>query len=708
MWRETDLLTKLGLLSLVSMSLFGVATSVAVPVDAAESRMLFSIGQFIVGTIMILVLPGVFLLRILSYETDRLELVGTLVPVLSLASTSLVLFCAHVLFHLLGLQSLFTFGTLHLLQAAYVGALVATAKLVGSAGRIYTGDFAVEYRNPALFLSVLSFSTAVAGARLTTIDSRFGSSVLLVSLFSLAAIPVALAWRDTTNAVRVLAIYLTAVAVIFHMSLISNYVAGWDIQKTFHLANQIRLTGTWEAAFYNRRVPLFTVTAVPALISTLTGMSLDWVYKIHIPLLYSLIPVGIFALSRIKLPGRVAAVAPFVLIFYQRFFNNLNAKQHFGELFIISTLLVIFFVENKWKRLILLLFAWGMVTSHYLMTFLFIGMLCVYYVGTALLRALRVSSLTTENKKHVSLAFMPLMLVLFVSWYTYTAQSFIFDQFVIFPYRILTSVSERATETSNRTGQSLIVQTLQMGSIRKLYFLIHASVLGLLSVGVLHSLYQLVTGKHDADWISYLLLGVPPLALFGFSMVFTGRFGIDRAYEVMLVTSAPLILIGGIALATVLRRAFGWSPDVSGARVVALILMLFILFNSGAAHFVMGLETDPNPVPQSFALDRDKDWAEWNDREVQAARWFVAHRPPSTPAAAGNEGMTLIYRYRNTWEYDVMGSNAGYRDLSDGMLFVRNHDADVCGSLGYPAGCLDQQSVGSRVYINGWSEVYAR
>jgi uncharacterized membrane protein len=706
LWRGTDLLTKLGLLSIVSMALFGVAVSGTV--GTGEPQLLFSAGQFIVGTLMTLVLPGAMLLRILEYETDRLELVGVLVPVLSLASTSLVLFCAHFLFRLVGLQSLFIPRTLYLLQISYVGALIFIARFSGVTGRIYTGNFVIEYRNPALFLSVLAFSTAVAGARLTTVGSRFGSTVLLVSLFSLALVPVALAWRGTTNTVHVLTIYLSALAVIFHMSLISNYVAGWDIQKTFQLASQIQQTGAWDAANYNRRVPLFTVTAVPAAISTLTGITLDWVYKIHIPVLYSFIPVGIFALSRIKLPGRVAAVAPFALIFYQRFFNNLNAKQHLGELFIISTLLVVFYVENKWKRLLLLLLAWGLVTSHYLMTFVFIGMLCAYYIGTALLRVLRVSSLLTENRKYVSLAFMPLMLVLFVSWYAYTAQSFIFDQFVIFPYRILTGFTERATETSNRTGQSLLVQTLQMGSVRKLYFLIHASILGLLSVGILHSIYHTIIGKHDADWISYLLFGIPPLALFGFSMFFTGRFGIDRAYEVMLITSAPLILIGGITLATVFRRAFGWSPDVSGARIVAVILMLFIIFNSGAAHFVMGLQTNPNPVPQSFALDRDKGWAEWNAKEVQAAKWFVAHRSTSTPAAAGNEGMTLIYRYRNTWEYDVIGSNDAYPELPDGMLFVRNHDTDVCDSLTYPAGCLDQQMTGSRVYINGHSEIYIK
>ena len=83
-----------------------------------------------------------------------------------------------------------------------------------------------------------------------------------------------------------LAIFFISVALVFHTSLISPYVWGYDIQVESYLANSVIGNGFWDAStpiLYNS---VASIVIFPPSFSVISGMDIDWVFKVVFPLLF--------------------------------------------------------------------------------------------------------------------------------------------------------------------------------------------------------------------------------------------------------------------------------------------------------------------------------------------------------------------------------------------------------------------------------------
>ena len=662
--------------------------------------------SFVGTTVFVLILPGWLLLRQLDLHPTTLGVYVVLLPVLSVAVVSLTLFVWFLGFSIFEIPHPLTANRIYLAIALLIIGLLAHDLITHENQIPFSEEVILKLRHPALIVALFAFSTAIVGARLTTAGIANANLVLFATLLLASITPLFLRKWNAPLCTDIIIIYVTALALLFHMSLVSNYVWGPDIQWTLHYATLIKSTNTLPLNVASHRAPLTTVTLVPAVLSDLSGLSIDWVYKIYLQLLMSLMPVGVYLISRKLISREWAVLAPFGYIFYQRFIHGIQAKQHFGQVFIITLLLILLFAYSwKHRNVILLFLAWGLLTSHYLMTVLFLGMTISYVVGIRLINLLPPKGNVVTNR--VGPEFIAILFISFIAWYSRLSNGFKFRQSVMVPYLYFHNFFQRATTTSGRKGSSLIVDTFQLGTIRKIYFLLYVFLIGLLLFGTLIAGLRALFKRDSSNWRAYILFSIPPIAFFTLSIVVSLGFGIDRALEVLFLTASPLTIAGAYWLSRGAKK-YGLPVKMSHFQSgLAIVLALFLLFNLGAVHFALGLQTDPNPVPRSFALDQDKPWGDFNEQEIAAAKWAISTSPTPQKFYTSFYGTNILGRYQDRWAHPKMHLQNEYYNSNSGTLFIRNYNVPRCpGSHTFK--CLDTTEAGNKIYTNNHSTVFMK
>ena len=88
---------------------------------------------------------------------------------------------------------------------------------------------------------------------------------------------------------------------------------------------------------------MLSITVLPTVYSNMLGMDPTWVYKIIYPLIFALVPVGLYALWQPYIGKKFAFLAAFLFMAQSTFFTEMTAlnRQMIGELFFVLLLLVL-------------------------------------------------------------------------------------------------------------------------------------------------------------------------------------------------------------------------------------------------------------------------------------------------------------------------------------------------------------------------------
>ena len=236
-----------------------------------------------------------------------------------------------------------------------------------------------------LALCVLPFMSIIA----TYAMNAYGSNLLLLALIIIIAITAL--WISTSASfpkeLYPLAVFVIAVALLYHASLISSYVWGWDIQQELYTANAVLNNAQWNVHVIGATNAVLSVTLLAPLISIVSGVSVVWIFKTIYPLLFALVPVGLFVVFQKQTSDRIALLASFFVTFLFTFFTEMPslARQEIAELFLVLLLIVLVDkrVGSEGKAPLYALcaiFAASVVVSHYALAFIFIAYLVVAWL----------------------------------------------------------------------------------------------------------------------------------------------------------------------------------------------------------------------------------------------------------------------------------------------------------------------------------------
>ena len=409
----------------------------------------------VLAVIYLLFVPGIILLRVLRLH--HLNIIEGVLYTIGLSAATVML------------TGLF-------MNAAYVFITPRPLSLL---------PFMVTMSAVVVALCLLSYRRDRDYSRPTTIDVRVPSSPLVPSLLLLPFVSVLGAYLFNTRGTSIgaiivllgvaglilvcgftnfvpkryypLAILMIAVALLLNNTLITNYLWGFDIQIERYVAQFVVTNGFWGAppSFDRNTLNLNTmlsITMLTPLLSLVTGMSVTWVLKLIFPLLFALVPLGLFRRDEKLTSARIALFGVFFFMATFSFYTELlaMARQEIAELFVVALLLLL--VDKQMRRMprffLFGLFGFSLIVSHYAVTYIFLfcfilAWLMLLVVGSFDVRALtqRIARARDPDRavlpfrrprrmrSNISAVFVVGFTLIAAVWYRFANNSQPFDQF---------------------------------------------------------------------------------------------------------------------------------------------------------------------------------------------------------------------------------------------------------------------------------------
>jgi len=488
----------------------------------------------------------------------------------------------------------------------------------------------------------------------TNINSNGDYSLMFWATFLICLAPLAAYCRPRSYAPLVLSL---SIALLLHRALITNYVLGYDVFSEFSAAYITTINGWWNMSqslgIYggSANTALSIVTLAPML-TNLTGIQTVEMIKVVYPLLFSIVPLGIYKLIVEQFGPRPAFLGVTIFIGYEAFYGLMIqlGKQGIAEVFLVALLLVLTGTAmSRTKKMVLIVaFLSGVLVSHYGIAFLVI-ILLFFVVALQALHHLLHSWMNREEDWQG-----------YLKWTDRTVRSWLSDQFrtrlvtvelllfavagflvwyalvgsgMVLPYVGIgetgpTRVVSDTGATILRRLDALEFLLIDYGSIANniekysVLFVQMATVLGVLFVFMDKKLFAHVNkdylffGLASALFliISYVVPSVSSSFYFGRVFTFTsiflcgflclGIYSVLRSLRIVLTIKRPNIAM----------PSFNRDRLTTGFACMAAALLL--LTNTG---IFSDLSDD---FVGSISIDETASWAIYTDSDVATAKWL--------------------------------------------------------------------------------------
>ena len=587
---------------------------------------------------------------------------------------------------------------------------------------------------PALFLCLIPF-LSIFGTYLVNFHQN---NILLMFLIIVIALIVVLIGFDKLIPKNLypLAVFVIAISLLFHRSLISMYIWGWDIHSEYYYSNLVTIATQWDSTIPATVNAMLSIVMLAPIFSDVCSMSLTWVFKIIYPLLFSLVPLGLYRVYQKQTSDKIAFLACFFFVSLFTFYSEMLAlaRQQIAELFLVLLILVMIDKDmNKTARSFLfIVFGISLVVSHYGLSYIY--MFCLISAWLILVladnpamqklgenfyskfgrnkREKTVGNLISSNAKNrtISSTFVLLFITFTLAWYMYLSSSSAFNSIVRIGDHMASSIFIEFLSPEAVQGLDIII-TETVSPLHSVAKYLHLLFLFFIAVGIITLILKYREMKFEREYVAFSLITFG-ICLGGIALpYFASSLNTSRLYQITLIFLAPFCVIGGITVFRMLSRVVraSWTNErvSSSMKVLSVFLVIFLLFNTG---FVYEVAKDG---PCSISLNNTIDYPRFNDQEVLGAKWL--HGVKSSDRIYADTYRRLLL---NSFEWgivipfsvDEIPENSyiylGTLNVVDDKVRLR-HKIGVRRIMEY-IGSDDIVNKRNMIYTNGGAEVYYR
>ena len=451
-----------------------------------------------------------------------------------------------------------------------------------------------------------------------------------------------------------LIILSVAISLLIQTVLISKYFMGSDIFSEFYVFKLTETRGYWfppgQVISYSQLETLnsiLSVTILPTVFTTVTGMGGEAFFKFFFPFVFSLIPLSLYQAYEQSIGGKLALLSVVFYISNPIDFSGIEplslSRQILAEFFFVLFIFVV--IDKKIvgakKSVLLIIFSAALIVSHYAIAFI----LLFYVVLMLILPHIKELAMLNFKNQVLKPAIIIIIVLMIFSWYIYISQAPL-NQLVDSIRRIYSLFTADFFSTQSRFQPALqslspLAPTTVTGLINK--YLVYLEeffiVIGVLVLLVKPRIFNFVSEFRSVAIISLVILilciVVPNLA---------PTLNLTRFYSIVIPFLAPFCVLGGIWFLEAVAKLIPSRllKKISGPRkikthnlIVFLITSLIIvafLFNIGLIdHVTQG-------YPDSYSLDLNRMEASTNinilsslynvyllDQDVYGARWLYAN-----------------------------------------------------------------------------------
>ena len=182
-----------------------------------------------------------------------------------------------------------------------------------------------------LFLCLIPFFSIFG----TYLLNGYGNNTLQMVLLIIIAIFPLITLKWIPKNLYPLVIFVVSLSLLFHTSLVSSYIWGADLNSELITANYVLKNALWYPSIEGDYNAMLSVVLLSPIYSILSNLSLIWCFKIIYPVIFSLVPVGLFVVYNKLTNNKIAFLACIFFISVNAFFTTLpaTARQEVARTF---------------------------------------------------------------------------------------------------------------------------------------------------------------------------------------------------------------------------------------------------------------------------------------------------------------------------------------------------------------------------------------
>lgn len=269
------------------------------------------------------------------------------------------------------------------------------------------------WTHAAVALALLPPILSILGT--TTLNNNGTGYVILVMLSCIFAyiMMLTLAYKAIDPKAYPIAIFGIGLALLLMYSMRSWHVIGWDIHDELRVFSKTMTMGRWRMAYYQGFAynACLSITVLPTILARLFTLSPEYVFKLLYQIIFAVVPVGIYSLSRRFFLPVLAFLAACLFLVQNWFFELMPslARQEIALVFFTLMLLVLMDsgLSRAHRLALLYTFGLGLIVSHYASAYIWLIMSASAY---ALLWGVRIFS----DRARGARSFLPWSMLVFV------------------------------------------------------------------------------------------------------------------------------------------------------------------------------------------------------------------------------------------------------------------------------------------------------
>jgi uncharacterized membrane protein len=591
----------------------------------------------LVGFLYLTFVPGIILLRILKmHNIGNVETILYTVG-LSIATIMFTGAFMNAVFPSLGISGPISNTSLVITIGAVISVLCAICYIRDRDFRDPDFIDLKDVLSPAvLFLGLIPF-LAIFGTYAANYYNI--NSILIIMLILISVLSVLIAFDlFICRKMFPLAVLMIAISLVFHNSLISMYVWGYDINIELYLANLVKTYSIWDPTLPSNSNGMLSIVMLAPIYSIISDLSLTWVFKIIYPLLFSLVPLGLYRVFQKQTDDRIAFVSCLFFMSLSVFYTELLqlARQQIAELFLVLLILLMISknINRSRRSFLIIIFSIALAVSHYGLSYIFMLCLIVAWIMLVLAENPKIHELVNSilsnfgiaNKEQVldsnqvksdrsiNSAFVLFFVIFTLAWYIFVSNSSAFESIARIGSHMMRSISTSFLDPDSAEGLKLITAQSAPGLLHDINKAMNYLNQIFIIIGGIVLFLRFRAFRFEREYIALSELNLG-LCFAGVSVpFFASALNMARLYQITLILLALLCVIGGMAVIRGIINMVGisWTDRHMSIsiKILSIYFALFLLYQTGLIFELTEGSSSLN------SLNRN------NDREVSGAVWL--------------------------------------------------------------------------------------
>lgn len=398
-----------------------------------------------------------------------------------------------------------------------------------------------------------------------------------------------------------LIVFVMAISLLYHASLISQYLVGHDVQLEYFISMNVKNNAYWSettawgtsetALNHGRFNSMLSVAILPTVYSILMSIDLSWIFKVVFPFIFSFVPFGLYMVWKENIGEKYAFIAAFFFMAYETFYTEMLGlpRQMIAEFFFVLILIVILNerIEPSSKIICFVVFSFGLVTSHYGLSEIVLFFVSLTFISLFLVR---------RPSRKITAGMVMVFFVIMFFWYIYTSGSAVFDSILEFGNYVNSRLGEflntGSRESTVLRGLGLTTSPTVWNQISRVFayateFLIAAGFAGLLT--------KRVKLRGEKDWFVLSALAMALLAALILVPGLSDTMNMTRFYHILLFFLSPLCVMGAQFLARLVSKR---REELVVSILLVIILVPYFLFQTSFIYEVTRSESWSVPLSE--------------------------------------------------------------------------------------------------------------